>query len=442
MDKITRLRERRQTLKEAQKEVRSDLAALVDEGSFVELSAFSYSKDAYYKEGAEGEGIVAGFATVGGLPFYVIAQNFAENAGGLTLGACRKIAKTLEEAERASTPVIYLLRSHGVRVGEGIPVLEGIADVLKKSALLKGNVLQFAVLCGEVYGSSALLASMADAVIFLKDAVLSLHSPLVLTARAGKNEKPAEVGGYAALSHTALPAVEAKDLRDAATKILAVSDIVSLPETDADLNEPIAALNEVQNAETLSEVLASGIELGANSYPEVKTVLGRIGGIAVAALILDRAKLQAGSMMKATSFLRFARDFGLPFVTFADVLGAEDSLSVQDSAFYLAASDFLTVLAETSSPKLAVVTGSAVGVGYSLFAAKSAGYDYTVALATAEISLFAGEESAEIYREEREYYETLRADPFHAAREGYLDDIVEPQFLAQYLTASLQMLLR
>ena len=39
-------------------------------------------------------------------------------------------------------------------------------------------------------------------------------------------------------------------------------------------------------------------------------------------------------------------------------------------------------------------------------------------------------------------YANENSDPIHAAKDGYIDAIIEPQFVKQYLIASLQMLTR
>jgi acetyl-CoA carboxylase carboxyltransferase component len=39
-------------------------------------------------------------------------------------------------------------------------------------------------------------------------------------------------------------------------------------------------------------------------------------------------------------------------------------------------------------------------------------------------------------------YAEENSDPIHAAKNGYVDAIIEPQFVKQYLIASLQMLAR
>ncbi len=446
MDKIQTLRERRERLKAAGKEVRAQIAALVDEDSFVELAAFSYSKDALFLEESQGEGVVTGFATIGGYPFYIVAQNFADSYGGLSKAGCEKIAKTLQSAEKQNTPVVYLLHSQGVRVGEGVHVLEGIAELLLKVTQLKGTVLQFAILDGEVYGSTAALASLCDVVLFTEKATLCINSPFVLSAKAGKNLKPTEVGGYEALAGAHLPAVEVSDMRDAASKILAVSDLVRIEETDAELNEPAPALNETVDAASLASLIENGVELGANSEPDVKTVLGRIGGLSVAAVLFDKTYLTEGKLKKIKSFAEFACCYGLPFVTFVDCLGVEASLAVAGSAILKEMGEYLSILDAIDTAKVAVVTGSAVGLGYSLFAAKSAGFDYTFALATAKIALFESEAGAQIEfggadkQKLAAVYAEENADPFRAAKGGYLDDIVEPQFIKQYLIAALETL--
>ena len=451
MDKIKQFRERKSAIEGAGKNIRAEIVALCDEDSFVELSAFSFSKDAFYGEDACGEGVVTGFATIGGYPFYLVAQNYEVSFGGLSKANCEKIAKTLSAAEKNATPVVYLLHSQGVRVGEGVNVLEGISGLLLKATQLKGTVLQFAVLLGEVYGSAAALASVCDAVLFAEGATLSISSPLVLSAKAGKNLKPAEVGGYSALGGTLLPAVQVSGAKEAASVILKISDLVNIAVEDAELNDPAPALNRGATAKEVAKLLEKGVELGANSCPEIKTVLGRIGGIAVAAAIFDNVLLNEHNVKKLKNFAEFACCYGLPFVTFVDCLGVEPTLAANNSAVLKEICEYLSILDAIDTAKISVVTGKAVGLGYSLFAAKSAGFDYAYALATAEVALFESAQGAEIaYANEKNadkaklaaLYSEEHADPVNAAKGGYLDNIIEPQFLKQYLVASLQTLVR
>jgi len=452
MDKNRLLRERKAKIEKGSKTVREDVNALVDEGSFVELSAFSFSKDLFYGEDACLDGVVTGFATVGGYPFYIVAQNFDVHFGGLSEANCEKIARTLSAAEKNDTPVIYLLHSYGVQIGEGVTVLEGIAKLLLKATQLKGTVPQYAIVNGEVYGSAAALASLCDAVFFLKNSALCTNSPLVLAAKSGKNLKKEEVGGYAALDNADLPAISVASISEAGKKIAGIQELLSVSVADAELNQAAPALNKAHGAEELMKLLEGGIELGGNSCKEIKTALGRIGGISVAAIFFaPSTALTIRSVEKIRRFAELACCYSVPLVLFVDCVGVAPALDVNNSGILREISEYLNILDAIDTPKISVVTGSAVGLGYSLFAAKSAGFDYTFAFADAKIALFeeaagaeiefSGEKNADAASLRLRYAEE-NSDPVHAAKGGYLDGIIEPQFVKQYLTASLQTLLK
>jgi acetyl-CoA carboxylase carboxyltransferase component len=273
----------------------------------------------------------------------------------------------------------------------------------------------------------------------------------VLSARSGKNLKPQEVGGYSALQNSGIPAIEVGELSEVSSLISRMTSLLDEPMVDAELNESVPSLNEKVDAKAIVALLEDAIELGANSSPEVKTVLGRVGGIAVAAVVFDKAvKLNEYNVKKIKNFAEYACCYGLPFVTFVDCVGVEASMEVNNSAVLKEIAEYLSILDAIDTAKVAVVTGSAVGLGYSLFAAKSVGFDYTYAFATAKIALFESGAGAQIvYQDEKKdsdklvaLYDEQIADPFNAAQGGYLDNIIEPQFVKQYLVASLQMLMR
>jgi len=85
-----------------------------------------------------------------------------------------------------------------------------------------------------------------------------------------------------------------------------------------------------------------------------------------------------------------------------------------------------------------------------LFAAKSVGFDYTCAFANAKIALFDSVQGAKVELASEKADEAALAakyadensDPINAAKDGYIDAIIEPQFVKQYLVAALQMLAR
>lgn len=455
MDKIQLLQERKAKLTAAGKEIRARIDALVDEKSFVELSAFSFSKNDFYGEEAAGEGVITGFATINDYPFYIVAQNFNVLDGGVSKASCDKIAKCLDAAEKNCTPVVYLLNTRGVQVGEGVTVLEGLSKLLLRSTQLKGVVPQYVVVDGEVYGSAAMLAAVADFTFFLeKKSVLAVNSPFVLSAKSGKNITKEEVGGASALNKTGIPAFEVKDINEVKGLIATLTELLNVGMVDAELNESAPVLNQTVNADALMTIFETPVEVWASYEPEVKTVLGRIGGISVAALVFDGGaegvELNAAKLAKIKNFVELACVYSLPFVTFNDVKGICPCACVNNSRVMKEAAEYLNMLDAIDTAKVAVVYKKAIGLGYSLFASKSVGFDYTCAFANAKIALFDSAAGAQIELGNEkadkaalaERYADENSDPIHAAKDGYIDAIIEPQFVKQHLIASLQMLLR
>lgn len=455
MDKIQLLQERKAKLAEASKDIRMQIQSIVDADSFVELSTFSFSKNEFYGENATGEGVLTGFATVDGYPFYIVAQNFSVLDGGVSKASCDKIVKCLDAAEKNATPVIYLLNTHGVQIGEGVTVLEGLGKLLLRSTQLKGVVPQYVIVNGEVYGSAAMLAAVADFTFFIeKKSVLAINSPFVLSAKAGKNLSKEEVGGANALNKTGMPTFVEPDLACVRGKIAMLTELMSAPVVEAELNEALPVLNECVTADTLMGIFESAVELCATSESDVKTLLGRIGGISVAAIVFDGkedgVELTASKLAKIKSFVEFASCYGFPLITFADVKGVCPCTCVNNSRVMKEAAEYLELLDTIDAGKIAVVYKKAIGLGYSLFAAKSVGFDYTCAFANAKIALFDSVQGAQIeLGNEKADKEALAAkyadensDPVNAAKDGYIDAIVEPQFIKQHLITSLQMFVR
>lgn len=451
MDKIQLLQSRKEKLMAAGKDIRKDIESVIDEKSFVELSAFSFSKNEFYGENAEGEGVVTGYATIDGFPFYIVAQNFGVLSGGLSKAACDKICKCLDLAEKNSTPVVYFLQSNGVQIGEGVTVLEGLSRLLLKVTQLKGVVPQYAIVNGTVLGSAALIAAEADFTFFMDKSVLAVNSPFVISAKAGKNLKAEEVGGAKALDKTNIPSFEVKDLSEVRELIAKLNCLLLVDSSDVDesvLNDSIPELNAEVTAENVLKVFESYVEVGAGYCGDVKTVLGRVGGTAVAAVIFDGEQgvyLNADKMKKIKNFAELACCYALPFVTFTDTLGVCPCMNANNSTVLKETAEYLSMLDAIDTAKIAIVYKKAIGLGYSLFAAKSVGFDYTCAFANAKIALFDSVQGAEIEfgkSDEKiaQKYADENSDPVNAAKDGYIDAIIEPQFVKQYLVAALQML--
>jgi acetyl-CoA carboxylase carboxyltransferase component len=119
-------------------------------------------------------------------------------------------------------------------------------------------------------------------------------------------------------------------------------------------------------------------------------------------------------------------------------------MQTNNSSVLKETAEYLSMLDAIDTAKIAVVYKKAVGLGYSLFAAKSVGFDYTCAFATAKVALFDSVQGAEIEFGKSDdkiakKYADENSDPINAAKDGYIDAVIEPQFVKQYLVAALQM---
>lgn len=458
MDKIRLLQSRKQKILDAGKDIRKDINSLIDKDSFVELSSFSFSKNEFYGEEAEGEGVVTGFATVGDYPFYIVAQNSAVLSGGVSKANCEKIAKCLNQAEKTSTPVIYFLSSLGVQIGEGVNVLEGLALLILKASQLKGSVPQYLIVDGDVYGQIAVLSGLCDFTFFIeKKSSLAANSPLVISAQSGKNVDKYNIGGAAGHNKANLVSFTVKNFSEIKDIILKINGLLTVAVDDSDeMNKTISELDKKAEYKALSAVFDKGsaVEIGASYSPEVKCVLARIGGIASAAIIFDGengVELNAQNVRKIKDFAEFACCYNLPYVTFVNTLGIKADMQTNDSLVLKELGEYISILDCIDAAKISVVYGKAIGLGYTVFAAKNMGYDYSYAFANAKIALFDEVKGAEIeFAAEKNIdkqklaarYADENSDPVNAAKGGYIDNIIQPSFVKQYLVASLQMLLK
>ena len=458
MDKLSLLKARNEEILAAGSEIRKKLAEIIDGDSFVESDSYSFSRNEFYGEDVPGEGVVTGFATVNDFPCYVVCLNSQILGGGLTDAGCKKIVKCLDKALNAKAPVLYLLSSKGVVAGDGVSPLEGVSEVLSAMDELKGEVPQFAVCIGDVFGQASLFVAAADYTYFTKDTCVAYGSPVVIAAKSGKYADKAAIGGTASAKGNDLAYFEVSELSEVATSMADILDI--LPdyggielETMDDANRACPALNDKADAASLIKAVFDEnyfVELGAYFAKEVVTGIGRIGGYSAGAVVFDGkdgVELNNANIKKLQDFYWYCDVNNLPVVTFVNTLGLENSLSLAATPVLKEVSDLISLL-KTDVPRINVIYGKAVGLGYTLFGSKTFNVDYAYAFANAKIALFDSNVGAEMelvakggdYEEIKKRYEDDEMDAVNAARKGYVDDVIEPQYVRQYVISALMTL--
>lgn len=459
MDKISLLKSRKDSLRQESSEVREKIATLIDADSFVELQSYSYSQSEFYGESAQGEGVVTGFATIDSNPCYVVAINDKVLGGGLGLGNCNKIVNCMLKAAEAGAPIIYLLSSTGILAGDGVDSLEGVAKLLSTAEQLKGNIPQFAICYGKVLGSATLLVALSDYTYYVDGACVAFNSPFVISAKAGTTLNEEKVGGAA--NGSGLCTFKVKDVAEARQGVINVLNVLpyyngEYQDSNDDLNRNAENLNDKVCAKCLiSAVFDNGnfIELGNTFAKEVVTGIGRVGGYSVASIIFNDengVELTQENVEKVKNFLYYATDNGLPIVTFINTLGVKQDGRTNASTVLLSIGNLITALNYAADvPQINVITGKAIGLGYTLFASKAYGANYSFAFANSEVGAVSSAVGAEMEyavnkgdkEELKEKFAQIELDPFKAAKGGYLDEVIEPQYVRQYLIAALQMLI-
>ncbi|WP_407382980.1 carboxyl transferase domain-containing protein [Ruminococcus sp.] len=400
------------------------LNALFDEGSFSET-------DAYLKSaGGEAEA-VTGFGTVDGVPVFAFAQNVDVCGGAMSKAQAKKITKLYQAALKTGAPVVGFYHSIGGRLEQKYEMLSAYGDILRKSTKLSGVVPQISVVLGNCLGTSALIAAAADYVIMEKEAKLSVDT----TGEKACCQCNLRSGMASFVCEGYLSCV------DQAKKLLGYFPANNL--------EPAPAFETVPSyaaPDKLPKYFADDNSLlcvGGGYGEPVCTAFGRVNGSPVGIVVTKGGTISSDGAKKIMKHVRFCDAFSIPVITIADA-EAFDSLSD--------ASKLVSVYAEATSPKIALISGTAVGAVYIALAGSASGADLVYALPDAVVSPVAPKAAAFILDDsianapvaEQEAlaaaFVKANLSAVKAAEDGYVDDIVEAEGLREKMIAALDML--
>ena len=161
--------------------------------------------------------------------------------------------------------------------------------------------------------------------------------------------------------------------------------------------------------------------------------------------------LDIDSSIKAARFVRFCDCFNIPIVTFVDVPGFLPGTSQEYGGIIKHGAKLLFAYAEATVPKVTVITRKAYGGAYDVMSSKHLRGDANFAWPSAEIAVMGSKGAVEIIfrqdigdtekieRRTDEYQEKF-ANPFVAARRGYIDDVITPRNTRRRIARSLTML--
>ena len=192
-----------------QRTARENLAALVDEGSFVEYGALALAAQRQSRSLEElirvspADGIVCGLGTVNGELFgaerartMLLAYDFTVFAGTQGMMGHKKLDRMLELAAGWRVPLVLFAEGGGGRPGD--------VDVQTVAALDTPSFLSFAALSGRVplvgvvsgrcFAGNAALLGCSDVIIATDNSNIGMGGPAMIEGGGLGSYKPEEIG--------------------------------------------------------------------------------------------------------------------------------------------------------------------------------------------------------------------------------------------------------
>jgi len=421
------------------------LASIFDAGTFVELGAYTKRHDSQ----KDFEGVVCGYGSVNGKLAFAFVQDSGRTKGAFGERHAKKICDMYALAVKNGAPVIGVFDSAGAVVYDGASALAAYGKVMKSVSDASGVIPQIAVIDGVCGGSSAVVASMFDLTVTIKDvSKLYVNAPFVLGKEVGTADYAAATGisAYAADSEADAYAY----VRELVTLLPQNNADACLVETSDDLNRTVAidgadaeavvaALADNASVVRLYKDYAAGAVLGFASFG------GVVSGVVSVCGALDIKTARA-----AAKLVSFCDSFGMPVLTLVDSCGLDVSCEAEQNAYASELAKLAYAYTTAENAKVTAVVGKAYGAAFTLLGSKSVGADIVFALENAAISVLSPEASVafvwndkvgEKTREELEAeWKEKCASADEACDLGEIDDVIEPAELRKRICAALSML--
>jgi acetyl-CoA carboxylase carboxyltransferase component len=156
--------------------------------------------------------------------------------------------------------------------------------------------------------------------------------------------------------------------------------------------------------------------------------------------------LDVNASRKGARFVRFCDAFNIPIVSLVDVPGFLPGTGQEYNAVILHGAQLLYAYGEATVPKITVTLRKSYGGSHIVMGSKQLHTDLNYAWPSAEIAVMgasgaaavlyakeakakkeAGEDVKAFIAEKEEEYNELFANPYQAAKYGYIDDVIEPR---------------
>lgn len=191
------------------------------------------------------------------------------------------------------------------------------------------------------------------------------------------------------------------------------------------------------------------MEVARHFAPNIVTGYARMNGMSVG-IVANQPNYLAGVLdinasRKAARFVRYCDAFNIPILTLVDVPGFLPGTAQEYGGIIIHGAKLLFAYGEATVPKVTVILRKAYGGAYDVMSSKHLRGDINYAWPSAEIAVMGPKGAIEVLnskkiaeiedpaeREEfvkkgEDDYKAKFANPYNAARYGFIDDVIEPR---------------
>jgi methylmalonyl-CoA decarboxylase subunit alpha len=461
---------------------RERIDLLVDRGSFVELGLHGrphFSQRAMEGREAPADGVITGWGDVDGRRCAVVAYDFTVMAGSMGMTGELKVTRLRELALQKRMPLVWLLDSAGARIQEAVGSLfAGSGHLFREEVTMSGVVPLVAALMGPCAAGTAYIPGLADFVPMVSgQGSMALAGPYLVKAVTGEDVSQEELGG--AKVHCRKSGVGDLEVADDQECIEAIRKYLSYFPSNCEQKPPIRPSTDPVDRmdEELLDIVPESPRHPYDMYGVIErivddgeyfdlkpkwaktiiTCFARFGGRPVG-IVANQPKMLAGilendSADKAARFINLCDAFGIPLVFLQDVPGFMVGTKVEQEGIIRHGAKMLYAVSRATVPKVTVVVRKAYGAGYYVMCGKAYEPDLIVAWPSAEISVMGAEGAVNIiFRKQIEASEEPEKareelvnnfkeiiDPYIAAGNAMVDDIIDPRETRPTIIRGLQM---
>jgi propionyl-CoA carboxylase beta chain len=462
---------------------RERIELLLDKGSFQEMDPFVQHRATGF--GIEdkrpfGDAVVTGWGTVDGRNIFIFAEDFTRFGGSLGEAVADKICKVIDLAMDTGTPIIGLKDSGGARIQEGVVALNGYGRIFERNVRASGVIPQISVIMGPCAGGAVYSPALTDFVYQVEGTShLFITGPDVIKTVTGEDVTMDDLGGsHAHSSKSGVTHFVAEDDREALDEVrylmsflpqnnMEVPPFFTTMDASDRMDEELTTIipdspNQPYDVIEVIESIVDGgefYEVHEHWAGNIVIGLARLDGYAVG-IVANQPAVLAGTLdidasTKAARFVRFCDAFNIPLVTLVDVPGFLPGVDQEYDGIIRHGAKLLYAFSEATVPRITVIMRKAYGGAFLVMNSRAIRADVVFAWPSAEIAVMGAQGAVNVIHRRAlataddpeaaraelvDEYEKKFNNPYIAAENGLVDDVIEPRETRPRLIRALDML--